>query len=165
MKWTEGRSKAALFLKLQFERSLPCLSRFFSLVAHKVRFLVPAIFNPNPWKIRVCPRGRSTAALRKICVAPHNYLRVSLQNRIPRKKVSFPCHVPYITKTIHYYTFFLFTQITQYVSPEGSIVEQVFTCLRNLEQSSSCSNLASQCHAQPVAIYSNMTHFHVGHID
>ena len=25
--------------------------------------------------------------------------------------------------------------------------------------------ITSQCHAQPVAIYSNMTHFHVGHID
>ena len=52
-----------------------------------------------------------------------------------------------------------------YVSPEGSILEPVFTWKCNLEQSSSCSNLASQCHEQPVAIYSNMTHFHVGHID
>ena len=25
--------------------------------------------------------------------------------------------------------------------------------------------ITSQCHAQPVAIYSNKTHFHVGHID
>ena len=53
----------------------------------------------------------------------------------------------------------------QCVSPEGSIVEPVFTCLRNLEQSSLCSNLASQCHAQLVAIYSNTTHLNVGHVD
>ena len=59
---------------------------------------------------------------------------------------------------------FFSPKLTQYVSPEGSIVEQVVTCLRNLEQSL-CSNLASRCHAQPVAIYSNTTHFHVGHID
>ena len=25
--------------------------------------------------------------------------------------------------------------------------------------------ITSQCHAQPVAIYSNVTHFHIGHID
>ena len=25
--------------------------------------------------------------------------------------------------------------------------------------------ITSQCHAQPVAIYSNTTHFHVGHFD
>ena len=60
---------------------------------------------------------------------------------------------------------FFSPKLTHYVSPEGSIVEPVFTWKRNLEQSSSCLNLASQCHAQPVAIYSNTTHFNVGHID
>ena len=25
--------------------------------------------------------------------------------------------------------------------------------------------MTSQCHAQPVAIYNNITHFHVGHFD
>ena len=59
--------------------------------------------HPPARKIRVClrgncvhPSGSSTAPLRKIRVVPHNYPRVSARNNhgIPRKKLSFPCHVP-----------------------------------------------------------------------
>ena len=83
------------------------------------------------------------------------------QNSSEKGKFSVSC-------TIHHKDIipsFISPKLTHYVSPEGSIVEQAFTCLCNLEQSSSCSNLTSQCHAQPVTIYSNTTHFHVGHID
>ena len=71
----------------------PCI-----VVTHEVCHLVSAIFNPNPRKIRVHPHGRSTAALRKIRVVLHNNPQVSARNNhgIPRKKLSFPCNVPYL---------------------------------------------------------------------
>ena len=71
VKWTEGRSKGALFLLGSFERSLRCLSRSFSIVAHDIRLLVFAIFNPNPQKIHVSLRGRSASYCTTICGCLH----------------------------------------------------------------------------------------------
>ena len=49
-----------------------------------------------PFPTRIC--GNSCPPARKIRVVLHNYPRVSARNNhgIPRKKLSFPCHVPYI---------------------------------------------------------------------
>ena len=71
VKWTEGRSKGALFLLWSFERSLRCLSPSFSIVVHKVQLLVFAIFNPNAQKIHVPPRGRSASYHTTICGCLH----------------------------------------------------------------------------------------------
>ena len=50
------------------------------------------------WKICIHPRGRSAAPVRKIRVVPHNYPWVPAWNnhRLPWKRLSLPCHVPYI---------------------------------------------------------------------
>ena len=115
---------------------------------HEIHFQVSAIFNPNP-QIHVHPCGRSADALQKISVAPHSYPWVPAQNNhgIPRKKISF--RVMYRTSQRQYIILpsFFSPKLTQYVSPEGSNVEQVLTCILNLELSSSCfkSRITMSC--------------------
>ena len=100
LKWTKGRSKGALFLNDNSNDPCDVFLDPFSIVAHEVCLLVSAIFNPNLQKMHVRSRGRSAAALRIILVGPHNCPRMPARNnhRIPRKKLSFLCHVPYTRK-------------------------------------------------------------------
>ena len=87
-----------------------CFAILQPVVVHEVRLLVSAIFNPNP-------HGRSAPACMENPCLParnlrlparkfrgtraensHRSAQLSARNnhRIPRKKLRFPCHVPYV---------------------------------------------------------------------
>ena len=73
----------------------------FSILQHCCAPSLPSgfrYFQTESAKDSCPPCGRIAANLQKICIVPHNYPQVSARNnhRVPRKRLSFPCHVPYI---------------------------------------------------------------------